>query len=114
MTHSLHGWLHDERSRPPSLALTCVPPVGLEPTALGLGIARADRSSTATCSFSGAAVGVTGSTDRGWHQFAPRMAPRAGAGRESIAQDQMPSNLRPSCSAKSLKSLMFKVARGRS
>ena len=37
MTHSLHGWLHDERSAPPTMALTCVPPVGLEPTALGLG-----------------------------------------------------------------------------
>jgi hypothetical protein len=64
--------------------------------------------------FSGPTVGVTGSTDHGWHQFASRMAPRAGTSRESMAQDQVPSNLRPSCSAKSLKSLTFRVARGRS
>ena len=44
MTHSLHKWLHDERSAPPTMALTCVPPVGLEPTALGLGIARPVRA----------------------------------------------------------------------
>jgi hypothetical protein len=36
------------------------------------------------------------------------------AGRESMAQHQVPSSVSPSCSAKSLKSLTFKVARGRS
>jgi hypothetical protein len=32
----------------------------------------------------------------------------------STSQRQVPISVRPSCSAKSLKSLMFKVARGRS
>lgn len=33
----LHGWLHDSRSLLRATHVTCVPPVGLEPTALGLG-----------------------------------------------------------------------------
>ena len=76
MTHSLHGWLHDERLAPPTMALTCVPQVGLEPTALGLGNARTERVWPVTCGFYGVAMGETGSTGCNWHQFAPRMVPR--------------------------------------
>ena len=61
MTDSLHGWLHDGHLGPPSVALTCVPPVGLEPTALGLGIARAVRTLPSTCCFGGTATSVAGS-----------------------------------------------------
>src|SRR4051794_22667703 len=109
MTHSLHEWLHDECSAPPTMALTCVPPVGLEPTALGLGIARADRASSVNCRFAGAAMGGSGSTGHERQQFAPRMAPRMGAPASQWGQYQMPFSV-TSCSAKSLKSLTFKVA----
>ena len=45
-------------------------PVGLEPTALGLGIARLDRVWLVTCSFAGATSGVAASTGSRRQQFA--------------------------------------------
>lgn len=77
MTHSPHGWLHDERSAPPIMALTCVPPVGFEPTALGLGIALDFCSWPVTCCFMGGDARISGMPETGGQQFAPHVAPRA-------------------------------------
>ena len=76
MTHSLHEWLHDERSTPPIMPLTCVPPVGLEPTALGLGIVLSSCVCVATCCFVGDRARISGMSETGGQQFAPRVAPR--------------------------------------
>jgi hypothetical protein len=51
-------------------------PVGLEPTALGLGIVRAGQPIELTCGSDGVAPGIGCSTGSSCLQFAPRMAPR--------------------------------------